>query len=155
MKISDIINAHIFTLDEDINGITNYLNVVYLAEAAISGKTIEKHDKVYLQGLQSDNSIIEKQYSVAMVFCMPNSQIILYGSNKPMTLTNIFTENGLTIYQFNNRKTYPESRDTKLSFTKTFLFNNGTGLDNFLSAIALKFNTTTDLKEVTGKHENI
>jgi hypothetical protein len=135
------------SLSEDINNVLDYTNLIYLAEAETNNKTVNENDIRYLDGIQSDMPEVGRSYRVALVICLPESRIMLHGSKEPIKLVNIFDEDSMTVYEFENKRRFPERRVSNTSYAKTFLYQDKDGLDFCLSALVLKFKTTTNISE--------
>ena len=145
MKINEIILPKIH---EDIDGYTHYLSLVYLLETSMGGTPdLDENDISYISSIPSDTPTVGKKFSYAMSILHHDGRVTLFGSASPVVLTKITNDNGVQVYTFANGKTYPSEEYRKLSYCKTHLFNSNASMNNFLSAIGLKFRTIGDLNE--------
>ena len=147
MKINEITLP---SIHEDLSGGTNYLNLIYLAEAKYMGagsSLVPSEDVEYLEFIPSADPIIGEKYIVTFAACFPNSVLTLNGSRTPIELIEVDDSNDVPIYKFANGDVYPIEGYRDLSYIKTFLFLDRVQFRAFLSAVGLKFKTTTNLKE--------
>jgi len=132
----------------DINGVLNVLDYIQVVEAEISGKllsedldqpTIKQVEK--LLSLSVTTPVVGNKYIPAFAFYTGNNQMRLFGSTTPLELLEIFVDsNGITIYQFEQNKKYPDTRLSNTSYSQLFVFDNISNFNKFIGVMTLRFN---------------
>lgn len=151
MRSKEFLSSSLLKLEfTETNGL-DPLDWIILTECHLQGKTLveslDGNSMEYLKNLThySATPTVGKKYIPILVMLMtePDNRISLQGESSPAMLVDIKQEGNLTIYEFINnageRRPYPESRLSSLSFFQLYVFETAEQFNMFASGLASKF----------------